>query len=105
MILYQEYTKLENRPRSKYHFVFTEVRGVFPDEFDETSDTLVIEEQMKKYLTYGISVILLAGLIFNAHQSLEKLSPDEAKIRNYGAEIDNLNYQLNQCKILVRGSK
>lgn len=60
---------------------------------------------MKKYLTYGISVFILAGLIFNAHQSLKKLSPDEAKIRNYGAEIDNLNYQLNQCKILVRGSK
>lgn len=44
MILYQEYTKLENRPRSKYEFVFTEVRGQFPEEFDETSDTLVIEE-------------------------------------------------------------
>lgn len=44
MILYQEYTKLENRPRSKYHFVFTEVRGEYPQEFDEKSDTLVIEE-------------------------------------------------------------
>lgn len=44
MILYQEYTKIENRPSSKYHFVFTEVRGVFPEEFDVSSDTLVIEE-------------------------------------------------------------
>ena len=44
MILFQEYTKLENRPRSKYHFVFTEVRGEYPQEFDEKSDTLVIEE-------------------------------------------------------------
>lgn len=44
MILYQEYTKLENRSRSKYFFIFTEVRGEFPQEFDEASDTLVFEE-------------------------------------------------------------
>lgn len=60
---------------------------------------------MKKYLAYGISVFLLVGLVFNARKSLEKLSPEEMKIRNYASEIDNLNYQLNQCRILVRGTK
>lgn len=54
---------------------------------------------MSKIQTIVIGVIIIVGLVVNA-LNFEKSTP--APISKCQVEIDDLNYQLNQCK-MIRG--
>ena len=61
---------------------------------------------MNKIIVIMLSFFAICAIAANAF-NFEKinLSPEQLKINNYAAEIDNLNYQLNQCKLLYGGQK
>lgn len=55
---------------------------------------------MKAYLIFLTAVVIISGLVINA-QNTEKRAP---KVRSCAVEIEDLTYQLNQCK-MIRGEK
>ncbi len=56
-------------------------------------------------MSYLAGVFVLAVIMYFPfkQEKYKELTPDQKEIYRLQAEIDNLHYQLNQCKILYRG--